>query len=332
MKKSLIRCLFLSALAGGGCVSVNDNGEAPKITEDMPLEEAIDAAIDFGAVTLQTVKTNTVKSTNKEQVNKIVSDRIVKNVKSYNPGQMVNAVNLYQFTTKTLSHGVFLALIKAQDLTMRNLGWQLAYHMPSRELGLLIEKEITDLITKGGEDIVLVPEMAKAVEVAQLRSLYTVVRQGLLKSGDEPFVKAMIALNPVRAAQDFMNYLALATVEDLRQINQTTVNSISCVRILQHYMSYDPPTGHPSFEQLFYFAISRNQALSELAHLVIERMSSTNKEIIALKLTGLPMWAQVAFVEGSRRHYDSGVQSLLSTLRESTSHSEVVEEIDAIRY
>jgi hypothetical protein len=332
VKNFLFRSLIVSVIALSGCVSLTDEKEPPRITEDMPLVEAIDAAIEHGTATLKDVKTTVIKASNKSEVNKIVAGKIVKNIHSYKPTQIVNAVNLYQFTTKTLSHAVFLALIRAEDVTTRKLGWELAYRMPSRELAVLIDKEVTELVTKGGEELVLVPEMAKAVEVAQLTSLYTIVRQGLLKSGDEPFVRAMIALNPAQAAQDFMDYLALASVEDLRQINQTTVNSISCVHILKHYLTYDPPSSHPKFEQLFYFAISRNQALAELAHLVIERLGEENKDAVALKLTALPMWAQVAFVEGARRHYNSGVQSLLSALRESTSHAEVIEEIDAIRY
>ena len=76
--------------------------------------------------------------------------------------------------------------------------------------------------------------MANAVAANQLTDAYTLIREGLMQQGGEEFVNAMIALNPKRASWDFLDYLAQASAEELRQLTLSSVDLFSCVAILKH--------------------------------------------------------------------------------------------------
>jgi hypothetical protein len=297
----------------------------------MTLEEVLQLAVDEGGATLKTVKDKRITKQNVAAVNKIVEGMLMSSIDKYSPTQLPSAVNLYQHTLTTLSVPLFLKLIDADAPAARKLGWELAHRFPSEQVARAIDKELTRKVTNGDEEQILVPEMAKAVQANGLASVYTLVREGLYTQGDDAYARAMAALNPEQASYDFMDYLAQATSDDLRQIHQSTINPFSAIIILQHYLGYNPPMAHPKFEQIFYYAISRNQALAQLANRVIEKQLAQNQALILTKLSSLPVWAQVAYVEGTRRNFTAGIKVFLATLRQSTAHTEVIEEIDAIR-
>ena len=61
-----------------------------------------------------------------------------------------------------------------------------------------------------------------------IRSLNKAYLRRVLK-----FAKALAALAPERAGYDFMEYIAQASIEDLRQLNQTSINVYTCIIIFR---------------------------------------------------------------------------------------------------
>ena len=143
------------------------------------------------------------------------------------------------------------------------------------------------------------------------------------------FAKTMIKLNPEKARFDFMDYLGRATIEDLRQLNQKTVDLHATLVILNFYKSNDIPLFHPKVGSLFLFSISRNRALAEVATEVLEKETGRYSFELALILARLPQWIQVAFVESQKGEQSTKVGVLLGHLREITPSKQVIEEINS---
>lgn len=177
----------------------------------------------------------------------------------------------------------------------------------------------------------MLPQMAQAAQANKLTSIYTLLRRGLMMKGDSEFAKAMITFDPKKATNDFMDYLSLATVEDLRQLNQSTINLHTCLVIFRHFLNYPVSTSHPKYSHLFIYSVSRNQVLKEMANLVLERQLPQYREQMAFTLARLPVWIQVAYVEGIRENLNTNVNLFLAKLKTVTAHKEVLEEIDDLK-
>jgi len=176
----------------------------------------------------------------------------------------------------------------------------------------------------------LIPGTARAIMANKLTKSYTVVRQGLLMKGHEAFAEAMISLNPKAASSDFLDYLALAPPEELRQLTLSSVNLYTCMVILQHLAKVQAPISHPRIENLFFYSVSRANGLAELAQSAIERYLPRNKEHLAYNLTKLPVWVQIAYLENARRRMNPKVGILLAELKKVSSQRDVIEEIDEV--
>ena len=130
-------------------------------------------------------------------------------------------------------------------------------------------------------DLILIPEMARAVKAHQMRGVYTLLREGLMKTGADDFAISMLSLNAESAALDFIDYLSKTDLEDLRQINQKNINIYSCLVILRFFNSYPLPVEHPDIGIIFQYAVSRNTGLNEMARSVLDR------QIRVLKMNSL---------------------------------------------
>ena len=53
---------------------------------------------------------------------------------------------------------------------------------------------------------------------------------------------------------------------------------------------------------------------------------------MAMTLAGLPVWIQLAFVEGVRERLTPNIGVFLNQLQQVTAHKEVLEEISALKY
>ena len=331
---TLVALLGAGIWMGQGCVSLSNDKdkEIPQITQETPTAEAIDIAIKFGGESLEIAKKKVKTEGSWDKVEKQTSKIITEDVNSRPQDQIINAIHLYQLSAKSISIPVVHALLRADRPAVKQIGWQLAAIRPSRDIRDLIDKELTRAVYEGEESSILVPEMAQAVMANKVSGVYSLLREGLMATGDPDFVRAMIQFYPRQASQDFMNYLAQASIEDLRQLNQKMVNIHSCFIILNHFARYPVPVTHPRFSHLFLYAVSRNQALRELTNKVLEKQYPLSKEQMAMTLAQLPVWIQIAFVEGVRDRMTPNIGVFLNQLQQVTAHKEVLEEISALKY
>ena len=227
---ALATCLALGALAAcqtsgpAGQTNVKDPVPPPPITATMPLQSALEAAIDFGGDTLADVK-RLVKHRNEgEKAGAMLATALHDNVIKYEHNQLLNACHLYGSMPVPVSVPLFEELVSSDRPLARQVGWQLAAMKPSPLIAKAVDKELTRALTDGDEEPVLIPQMANAVRANRLRGAYTLMRQGLMAKGDEEFALAMITLEPKRSSNDFLDYLALAPAEELRQLTLSSVN------------------------------------------------------------------------------------------------------------
>jgi hypothetical protein len=318
-----------------GCVSLSADGkgeELPKITEETPLEEAVSIAIKGGSEPLEIVKKRIKKESSADKARLATEKFIQSSLDSAPAEQMINAVHLYQYCSDEIPPQFIAMLIRADRAPVRQIGWQIAALRPSAKIRSVIEKELTLAIVENREEMVLIPDMAAAVRANSLTSVYSLLRMGLVQTGDQEFARTMIQFYPRQSSYDFMDYLALAPVEDLRQLTQKSINSQSAFVILTHFLTYPPVVNHPRYSHLFLYAISRNQALRDLANRILDAQTPQNKEQMALKLAQLPVWIQVAYVEGIRDQLTPNIRTFLTQLQQSTAHQEVLDEISSLRF
>ncbi|MBF0440912.1 MAG: hypothetical protein HQK54_03320 [Oligoflexales bacterium] len=339
MRKILIPGLVLIiavfSFLGAACVSLRggDSGEKelpPQITEDISTEKAVENGIKFGGDTLVEAKKLIDKRNEWPKVKQQVEKIILTEIKTMSSRSMINAVHLYQIGSLEVDMGMLKAFLASNRAEIRQIGWQMAASYPSNSVARYLDEVLTKAVLDGDEDRVLIPEMAQAVQVNMIRSEYSLLKQGLMKQRGSEFAKAMMILEPEKASEDFMDYLALATIEDLRQLNQSTVDLHTTLVIFRHFMSHPVSLTNPKYSHLFLYAISRNQTLAEMAHIVIEKQIPQYRNQMALILSTLPVWIQVAYVEGVKDKMNSNVNLFLAQLRDKTSFKEVVEEINSI--
>jgi hypothetical protein len=329
---------FVSACAtpGDGRVHNANNAEEPpkppQIYANMPLKEALGAAVDFGGDTLETVKRLVKRRNEAGHVAPLIEEDIARGLDSYEPHQLLNAGNLYAAFASTYSVDLFQKLVRAERPVARQLGWQLAAIKPSPQIAASMDRELTRAIAENEESAILIPQMANAMLANHLKSSYTILRQGLLTSGDEEFAHAMLGLEPARASDDFMTYLALAPAEELRQLTLASVNLYTCLAILKHQALVPPSAGNPQLEHLFLYAVSRNTALAEMAQTVIEGLVPERTDLMAQLLARHPAWVQIAYVEGARRRAGAKTGLLMAELKKATTEQDVAAEIDQIKF
>ena len=321
-------------LASVSCVSTaNDNApkEPPQITEDMDLKEAVDAASEFGGKTFESVKNMITKRKEWPAAGKLAGQEMLRRLNDSEHERLMNYAYLFFASGQTAGEDFVEKFLKADNETSLRIGWTLATRYSSPKMATMLERILTNAIEQGQEQRHLIPEMARAVAVNNIKSVYTLVREGLMLTGSDDFAKAMVEFDGKLASKDFGFYLAKATLDDLRQLNQQTVNMYTCLVIFRHLLSEPLALSHPHFDALFLYAVSRNQMLAEMANLVIERQMAKFRSALALMLARQKMEVQIAFIEANRRTPSPQVGLFLRELKRITAHKEVVEEIDTVR-
>ena len=328
--------LLASTLAMSACVTtkpekpeITQAEPAPEITPDMSLDKALEVGINYGGLTLDSVKKLIKTRGESARAAKLIENTLDQQT-DLQPHQMMNAAHLFITNADRLEPEFFRKLVRSSRVPARMLGWQLAAGKPSKEIAITIEAELTRAIDSGTEENTLVPQMANAVRANQLKSSYTVVRQGLMSNGAEEFVLAMAALEPDRASNDFLKYLAMVPPEELRQLTLSSVNLYSCIAILKHMRRHLPDTASSNFENLYFYSVSRNTGLAELAQEVLESYLPQNSEILAQMLAKHPVWVQMAYLESSRRRMNPKIGLLLGELKQATPEKDVAREISEI--
>ena len=328
----MIKKMLLALLAAFtvSCVSMDEEANVPKITEKMTVKEIVDIGIKAGGEPFTEAKKALKKRNAHTEAHAITTDRLLSGPKDHQEAWRL--VQLFLATSRVfVSPKVVETLLTSQDTFMRRLGWKIAASRPSDLVAVVLERHLTRVVLDGEEESLLLPEMALAAKANKLKSTYSLLRLGLMKKGGVEFVEAMNLLNPERSPQDFMDYLGLATIEDLRQMNQKTVDLATCLSILKILVDKGVPFGHPKFEHLFLYSVSRNGALSELASAVLEKFMPQNRGQLAFTLARLPVWVQLAYVESTRDRMNANIGLFLHELKVATAHKEVIEEIIALR-
>ena len=317
-----------------GCASISSDPQdakkeavAPAISKDMPLDEALEAAIHFGGDTARQVRKLIVKRKEWPAAEKYLVQAIDDGMIKYENRNLSNAVMLYVSGPVKPSAVLFRKMVGSGRPLARQLGWQMAGALSGKVMSQAIEQELTRALTEGEETELLIPQMAMAVQANRLVSAYTMVRQGLMTTGHEDFATAMAVLSPERASDDFLDYLALCPAEELRQMSVSSINVLAANVALNHFLKFPPRISHPQLENLFYFAISRNPALSELGGVVTDHLASMYRSQLAMTLSRLPVWAQVAYIETVRRNLTQTRRTFLSELKKTSPQAEVSEEL-----
>jgi hypothetical protein len=102
--------------------------------------------------------------------------------------------------------------------------------------------------------------------------------------------------------------------------------------ILKHMKSYPPTAGAVGFENLFFFAVSRNLTLAEQAQGVVEEYIPANTDLLAALLAKQPSWVQIAYLEAARRHMTPKQGILVGELQRTTAETDVVDEIKEMKF
>lgn len=323
-------CLLMSLLAGTACQTTGSGeAEKPKITRDMPLSESYPYAITFGGDTLLQVKEFAREKQQFAELHKLTAADLAQKHESMNPIYLLNVAHLYRVSTPNLDPQLLRTLVLSRSEPSRRIGWRLAATKPSAEVGQMIEQILTEALSETREEKILAPEMATAIQENNLKSSYTFLARGLLLQGNPEYANAMLALDPVRAAGPFLDYLGKADFDDLRQLNQENINVYSCTLIFRYFLDNPLPINHPAVAQLFMFAVSRNRGLADMANAVLDKHIPEHRVAMARILSRTPTQVQLAFVEGSQRELTSNLRLLLSSFKESALEKQVLEELES---
>ena len=325
-----------AALMASSCVTPSQTPgsgpkEPPAITRDISLEDALQAGIDFGGDTAKNVRKLVTKRKQWPMAEKILYQAVQEGIIKYQNTQLINAVMLYISGPVTPQEALFTQMISSGRPLARQLAWQMAAALPGKSMRAAMEREINRALFDDDEKELLVPAMAGAVQANRMTTAYSVVRQGLMTTNSEAFASAMATLNPEQATIDFLDYLSQCPPEELRQLTVTSVNIFAATIALNHMMKYQPSVAHEQIEMLFYYAISRNPGLSDIASGLVESLTVKNQSAMAVTLARMPVWAQVAFIENARRNLTATRRVFLGELKRVTAQREIADELGEIQ-
>jgi hypothetical protein len=301
---------------------------APQITSQMSTEELVAAATDFGGDTARQARRVIQKRKAWADTEKLVIEILRSKTGVYSNVKMANAMMLYLSGPVKPSAELFRKLVESESTFERQLAWQMAGAMPGKTMQLAIERELNRALLDGDEKDILIPAMGLAVQTNRMTSAYTMVRQGLMTTGAEEFASAMAVLDPHRAVSDFIDYLSTCPPEDLRQISLQSINVYAAQIALRHLIKNLPSLSHPQIEVVFYYAISRNPGLADLGNQIVELLAAKNQRDMAIRLSRLPTWVQIAYIENSRQNMSATKRVFLSELRRTSPQRDVADELN----
>ena len=316
---------------GVSCASLwQVSSSLPQNYEGLPVSRLVEVSQEHGIKVLRRVYYQLRDNNKLKEAGRYILSAVRERRDNYDTVELVNIVHLYQLTADPEAETMFRLLTAEKSPVLVELGWQVATVMPSAGMGKAIAEVMTSALTQGRDRSLFIPQAASAVIENKVAGVYTVLRQGLHHTHNEVFAKAMAAINPQQAASDFIIYLALASVEELRQQTLTTVNIYACVLMLHHLKRYPVSPHQRRFDILFWYAISRNPALSNLAVQVLEGYYRDRVAHVAQLLARLPYWAQFAYVERLGRQLTPLSRKFLVILKQKTSGVDVIDEINQV--
>jgi hypothetical protein len=352
----MLKIIVALSLLLFGCHSLNSKDEPPKVIDSsLDTLELVDIALDYDRAVLkkalralkkkeslelkiweQEEETNVGNSTHEGIFLRPVFNQVYDLISSkFNDFEEKKLIHLYILfrdlgpqEEEVLS--LFNKMITSEQEHVVRVAWVMAEQQPSKSMATAIESRLSHLLKYRRGFSYYIPELAKAVRSNRLKSSYSLMRHGLFETNHLSYAQAMIALRPNKSATDFLDYLALASLEELRQLNVESVDMFVCYEILNHLLTHEISVANKNFRHLFYFAISRNHGFSDLANTIINRYIPEHSEVLAQILAQTNSWVQMAYVERVRRNYTSVSGIILAKLKSVSLHRDVVEEIRGV--
>ncbi|MFK7873979.1 MAG: hypothetical protein AB8C84_12575 [Oligoflexales bacterium] len=312
-----------------GCVT-DSSYQPPVIDSSTDLSELLEAGVNFGGMTLAQVRQEVARRKVWPEAGKLLYEGIKNHKEDWPSSHLINAIHLYHLSKDSRSVEVFNSLLNAEKKSHQQLAWHMAALRPSPRMADAVDQALTKALMNGDLSQWMGSRMADAIAKNQLISSYSILKQGLFVTHDESYAKAMMSLKPRAASEDFLDYLAMAPVEELRQLSLNKVNMMTCSLMLSHFQEYPPSISHPRFEHLFLYSISRNNGFSELSSKVLERYYGRYGQQLAVQLASMPEWIQIAVVDHAGRNLTPGAGQFLKQLRKTTARNSVISEIDTV--
>lgn len=318
-------CLSLS------CVSFSGNKEVPEITTDMPLDLKLANAIDFGGETFKTVVKQISLEKRWGESENVLTSLILANSSSWQEAQILNATKLYERSGAKNVDLVFMKLLEIDKPLTTRLAWNLLRLGTGEKYKKLVDSVLSNALVEGTLDKHLIPEMANAVSLLDVKTVYGIMKLGLMKVGEGEFVVAMSRLYPNSSSDDMFDYLVLAGNDELRQRALKTVNTLTALQILEYLGTSPVSFGHKDLGKIFVYCASRNVGLRQAARVVVDKLVSKNSEILAYELARQPKWVQISIIESARRSMTANTKLLLKKLGSMTADENVAEEISLLK-
>lgn len=324
----LKQVLLVGALVLTGCQTTQDP-KNPQISRDMPLSEAYALAQQHGADTMQRVKDLAKERNELPKLAQMTENDLLGKASSLSFNELSHTTNMYVYSSQKADPKVIKVLLNANEPLVRKVGWRLAAVKPSAEVAAVVDAVLNDSLNRGREDDILDPDMAKALQENGMKNDYTFLERGLAIQGAPEYATAMLSLDAKSAMPAFLNYLMRADLEDLRQLNQKSVNIYTCTVIFRFMIENPIPISHPGVASIFLFAVSRNRGLADMANAVLEKQIPEHRASFAAILARLPVPVQVAFIENSQREMTANLRLLLNDLKDVAQNKEVIEELNS---
>lgn len=304
-----------------------------KITSKTPTPRVINIALDKDQKSVEIArKLITVRGDWKKVMPQLENLIVNLPVDQYNNQERIlRATRIYLGSTESASPVFFKKLLNSDHLFHYKIALLVASNMPSKRIAVALDSYLGKLVVLDDKSRLYNPILANAIVANGLRQSYSLVRSSLMATGHESFAEAMAALSPSKAADDFLNYLAKASVEELRQLTVKSINLIATDVILKHLAQYPASVTHKNFVQLFYYSVSRNQLLSKLAQEALKPQLKKHRVYLATTLARMPAWLQLSFIENMKYDLNRDRKLFASDLRKISINDDIIYEIDSLR-
>ena len=285
------------------CVSLKQDNSIPKPPDEdsiISTKELTLKSIQHGGEYLTKSNNLIIKRKQRNIALKSIFSWVENNKDSDKYKKLINAIHLYQKLSPIIPEKMFTLLNNSNKSTTRKMSWHIAASYPSNEMGTEIERILTSSILKNTLKDQLFPQMPDALANNNLKNTYTIARQGLHLTNQLSYAQSMTILNKNLANIDFLNYLKKASIEELRQLNLKNIDIITSSYMLDYLKDKNFPMTSKNMKILFYFSISRNNALAELANRVLINKIPEYGEDLSITLSTLPTWMQTAYIESQK--------------------------------
>lgn len=317
-----------------GCVSVQEqNMRSIQIDTNSPLKKVIWSAITKSGAQMIKAKEWISKNKNWKETQSILYQYLATHHPRLPKNLLRNSAHLYTYIQHPASIRLMYDMVNSSQEESKKAGWTIAAELPTKEVREFIERQVSHLIINERDAELKIPELAKAIAANDVKSSYSILKSGLMETGDIEFAKAMVYMKKKGSSREFLEYLIQASPEELRQLSIKKVNPLTATYILKHMKSFPPSISSTMFSYLFYYSVSRYPAFSELTFEIFDRYASDSDQVyISALLARMPKWVQIAFVENTRRNMNITRKRILIGLKNSSALPDVIDEISNLRF